>query len=183
MKHYLVPTNNALPLMALLCFLLILAACQHDVDPPSLSCPEMQMVTTIGTSSNPMTFSRSLLFRERTDTGGLKFLSVETVSDSCRVVFNLTDGMYDEAGLKNDSLHLKTYTYTRQGMQTGGLVAVAVKNNNGEFTYLTTDSSSVTVRKMNLRTQTISGSFYFTDNEKKIKGAGTFENACYVSLQ
>ncbi|RAK41949.1 UNVERIFIED_ORG: hypothetical protein DFS12_1011310 [Chitinophaga ginsengisegetis] len=169
--------------MALLCFLVMLSACQHEVDPPSLSCPEMQMVTTIGTSNNTMTFSRSLLFRERTDTGGLKFLSVETVSDSCRVVFNLTDGMYDEAGLKNDSLHLKTYTYTRQGIQTGGLVAVAIKNSNGEFTYLTTDSSSVTVRKMNLRAQTISGTFYFTDNEKKISGTGTFENACYVSLQ
>ncbi|WP_142684660.1 hypothetical protein [Chitinophaga polysaccharea] len=181
MKHYLVPAVNTLPLMALLCILL--TSCQHGEDLPSLSCPEMQMVTTIGNTTSTMSFSRSLLFRERTDTGGLKFLSVETVSDSCKVVFNLTDGMYDEPGLRNDSLHLKTYTYTRQGAQSGGLVAVAVKNNNGEFTFLTTDSSSVTIRKMNLRSQTISGSFYFVDNEKKIDGSGTFENACYVSLQ
>ncbi|HWV68421.1 hypothetical protein [Chitinophaga sp.] len=181
MKHYLAPAINTLPLMALLCILL--TACQHDEDLPSLTCPEMQMVTIIGNSTSVMNFSRSLLFRERTDTGGLKFLSVETVSDSCKVVFNLTDGMYDETGLRDDSLHLKTYTYTRQGAQTGGLVAVAVKNTNGEFSFLTTDSSSVTIRKMNFRTRTISGSFYFVDNEKKINGAGTFENACYVSLQ
>ncbi|HEY8956529.1 hypothetical protein [Chitinophaga sp.] len=181
MKHFHVPAINRLPLVALLCILM--GACQHGDDLPSLSCPEMQMVTNIGNTTNIMSFSRSLLFRERTDTGGLKFLSVETVSDSCRVVFNLTDGMYDEAGLRNDSLHLKTYTYTRHGAQSGGLVAVAVKNSNGEFTFLTTDSSSVTIRKMNLRSQTISGSFYFVDNEKKINGAGTFENACYVSLQ
>lgn len=181
MKHSLVPAIKTLPLMAFLGILL--TACQHGEDLPSLSCPEMQMVTNIGNTTSTMSFSRSLLFRERTDTGGLKFLSVETVSDSCRVVFNLTDGMYDETGLRNDSLHLKTYTYTRQGAQSGGLVAVAVKNSNGEFTFLTTDSSSVTIRKMNLRSQTISGSFYFVDNEKKIDGAGTFENACYVSLQ
>ncbi|SEW08210.1 hypothetical protein [Chitinophaga arvensicola] len=183
MKHYTPHTVHALPVMALLCILFLFPACQQDVDGPSISCPGMQMLASIDNRSTPMNFSRSLLFRERTDTGGLKFLSLETVSDSFKIVLNVTDGMYEDAGLLNDSLKLKTYIFSRQQHLSGGLVAMALKNAAGQFDFLTTDSSSVTIRKINLRTQTVSGNFYFTDNAKKIVSSGTFDNACYLSLQ
>lgn len=183
MKHYLLQTNHVLPVMALLYIVFFFPACQQDVDSPSISCPNMLMTTNIENRTITMSYSKSLLFRQQTDTGGLKFLSVETVSDSVKIVLNLTDGIYEDGSLLNDSLHLKTYTFSRRSYQSGGLVAVAIRDGSGQFNFLTTDTSSVTIRRVNTRSQTISGSFYFADNDKKISGTGTFDNACYLSLQ
>lgn len=183
MKHYPLQTNHALPVMALLYTLFLFPACQQDVDSPSITCPGMQMTATIENRTIEMNYSKSLLFRQQTDTGGLKFLSVETVSDSIKIVLNLTDGMYEDGALLNDSLHLKTYTFSRRSYQSGGLVAVAIRDGSGQFNFLTTDTSSVTIRRVNTKSQTISGSFYFADNDNKINGTGIFNNACYLSLQ
>jgi hypothetical protein len=183
MKHHFIPNRKTLPLTAVASFFLFFAACQNDVDGPSLSCPAMKMTATIAGHQSAMTLTNSIIFRSATDSGGLKMLNMETVSDSFKVVFNLTDGMYDENALKNDSIHLDTFRFSRLGPQKKGLVAAGFLNNGGTFNLLTTDTSHIIISKINTRTQTISGSFFFMADNRTITGGGSFENACYVSLQ
>lgn len=183
MKHQLIPFGKALPFVAVVSFFLSLAACQNDIDGPSLSCPEMKMTVNIGDRSSAMSLSSSIIFRTQTDSGGQKFLNMETVSDTFKVILNLTDGGYNDIALKDDSLRLDTFFFSRTGVEKNGLVAAAIMNNSGNYDFQTTDTSWIIIRKMNTRTQTISGSFFFMTDNQNISGAGSFENACYVSLQ
>ncbi|MGO4294654.1 hypothetical protein [Chitinophaga sp. RAB17] len=183
MKHQLIPRRKTLLLAAMATFFLLFPACQNDTDGPSFSCPEMKMTATIAGRSSAMTLTNSIIFRSITDSGSHKLLNMETISDTFKIVFNLTDGMFDENAIKNDSLHLDTFRFSRLGPQKKGLVAAAFLNNNGNFDFLTTDTSNIIIRKINTRAQTISGSFFFMANDRTITGGGSFENACYVSLQ
>ncbi|HEY9259894.1 hypothetical protein [Chitinophaga sp.] len=182
MKHQLIPSRKTLPLATMVCFFLFFTACQNDGDGPSLSCPEMKMSAIIGGRERAMTLTNSIIFRSKTDSGGHKLLNMESISDTFKVVFNLTDGMYNENALKNDSIHLDTFRFSRLGPQ-NGLVAVGFMNNSGSFDLLTTDTSNIIIRKINTQTQTISGSFFFIADNQTVTGGGSFENACYVSLQ
>ena len=183
MKHAIIPTKIALLLLA--AYLLpFLTACQNTVDEPSLSCPEMNMTAAIQGRERTMNLSSSIIFRQQTDSGGLKFLSMETVSDTFKVVFNLTDGLFDEIALKNDSLHLDTYSFSAGDSPKKGLVVAAIMEpGTGDYQFLTTDTSSITIRKINTKTKVLSGRFFFMANSRTITGEGTFKNACYVSLQ
>ncbi|MBO9731940.1 MAG: hypothetical protein J7623_25080 [Chitinophaga sp.] len=182
MKHQFTPAKNTWLLTAFASIFLSLAACQNVIDDPPLSCPALKMTATIGTKVNIMHFSSGIIFRSRTDSGGLKLLNIETASDSVKIVFNLTDGMYDESAMKNDSLHRDTFYFPHRGAPGKGLVVVSVANNNGNFDLLTTDTSQIIIDKVNTRAKTISGSFSFMANSGTVTGRGTFENACYVSL-
>jgi hypothetical protein len=183
MKHQLIPSGNKLPLTAMAGFFLFLAACQNDVDGPSLSCPQMKMTATIAGRSSLMSLTNGVLFRTETDSGGIKMLNLETVSDTFKVVLNLTDGGYDSNALKNDSIHLDTFPFSRLGPQKKGKVVAAFLGNGGNYNFLVTDTSHIIIRKINTKTQTISGSFFFMAENRTITGGGSFENACYVSLQ
>jgi hypothetical protein len=109
---------------------------------------------------------------------------MEAVSDTFKVVFNLTDGLFDEMALKNDSLHLDTYSFPSGNFPEKGLVVAAVMAPGaGDYQFLTTDTSSITIRKINTKTKVLSGRFFFMANNRTVTGEGTFKNACYVSLQ
>ncbi|MEC5147654.1 hypothetical protein [Chitinophaga sp. 212800010-3] len=182
MKHLFASSRCLRLLLAMGC---LLAACKsNSVDTPAISCPNMKMAVTVGTRSDSLNFTRGLLIRQRTDSGILKLLSVETISDSFKVILNISDGIYDETSMKDDSLHLKTYTYSRLGRPQGGLVVVGMRKIPGTpFDFLTTDSSSITLERVNVTTKTITGTFYFTDKSRAISGSGRFETACFLSLE
>lgn len=158
-----------------------LLSCQQSADTPSLSCPGMTMIVKTAYSSHVMQLKSNVIFRQHTDSGGIKFMSAEAVSDSLKIILNLRDGMFDEAKMNDDSLHLITYSF-KKGMKKDGLVVAALKMNGGYNNYLDTDTSSITLTKMNLKTQTVSGRFYLKTANGEITGNGTFENACYTSL-
>lgn len=131
-----------------------------------------------------MNLSSSLIFRQQTDSGGLKFLSMETVSDTFKVVLNLTDGLFDEIALKNDSLFLGTYSFPATSSPRKGVVVAAImQQGSGDYNFLTTDTSSITIYKINTRTRVLSGKFFFMANNRTVTGEGSFKNTCYVSLQ
>lgn len=182
MKHQLTPTKSIGLLIAFASIFLFANACQNSIDDPSLSCPGLIMTTTIGPHVNVMHFSSGIIFRSTTDSGGLKLLNIETASDSVKIAFNLTDGMYDENAMKNDSLHRDTFYFPHPGAPGKGLVVVSFANTNGNFDLITTDTSQIIISKINTKTQTISGSFFFMANSRTVTGRGSFENACYVSL-
>ena len=182
MKHQLIPFGKTQAWLVI-SFFLSFSACQNDVDSPSLSCPEMKMTSTIEGRSRQMSLSSSIIFRSSTDSGGQKFLNMETISDTFKIVLNLTDGGYDELALKNDSLRLDTFFYSRTGSVKHGLVAAAIIDNTGNYNPAITDTSYIVIKKVNTRGQTISGRFFFMADNRSISGEGAFENACYLSLQ
>jgi len=183
MKHQLIPFGKPLTCIAI-SLLLTLSACQNGVDTPSLSCPEMKMTAAIDGRSRPMSLSNSILFRKaEDDEGGEKFFSMEAISDTFKIVLNLTDRAPDATSLKNDSLRLDTFFYSRTGPIKGGLVAASIIDHTGNYNTAVTDTSYIIIKKVNTRNQTISGSFFFMADNLGISGEGAFENACYVSLQ
>lgn len=184
MKYLIIPTKSALLLSAALYLCLFLTACQNTVDEPSLSCPEMNMTAAIQGQRSAMNLSSSIIFRQQTDSGGLKFLSMETISDTFKVVLNLTDGLFDEIAIKNDSLFLGTYNFPATTSPRKGVVVAAImQQDGGDYNFLTTDTSSITIYKINTRTRVLSGKFFFMANNRTVTGEGSFKNACYVSLQ
>nr|WP_295871829.1 DUF6252 family protein [uncultured Chitinophaga sp.] len=161
--------------------MLCMVACQRNIDTPILSCPEMTMTGTVQNTSRSMNLSTSTLFRQQLDSGGVKFLSIEAVSDSFKLVLNLMDGPYGDHAIGNDSLKLKTYVYSKARRLQGGLVVAAI-NNSADFNYLRTDTSSITITFINTKLKKVSGTFYFEAEDRKVTGSGTFQNACYVTL-
>ncbi|CAL1520969.1 hypothetical protein [Chitinophaga sp. MM2321] len=166
----------ALAFIVLLCY-----ACQGNIDTPELSCPEMSMTATLGNNTHALNLIANTIFRQKTDTGGHKYLSLEAVSDSLKVIINVTDGIYTGAQLADDTFHLKDYYYSKAANLQGGLV-VAAEKNSLDYTYFTTDTSCVIITKINTANKTVSGRFYFAANSRTITGSGIFEHACYVSL-
>ncbi|MFY0253150.1 hypothetical protein ACDQ55_04265 [Chitinophaga sp. 30R24] len=185
MKHYYILSGKLLPrIIAVSCLFSILLSCQNTVDTPTMGCSDMDMTTTIQNKARTMNLTSSILFRQHSRNGGAKYLSIEAVSDTFKVILNLEDSRFeDDADLSNDSIHLDTFLFSRTGPQKGGLVVGAWKNSFGDYDYLTTDTSSITIKKINTKKKTISGSFYFLANDRKVLGEGSFENACYLSLQ
>lgn len=163
-----------------LCCLLLLS-CQQDVEAPPLQCESAQLYMRAGETLAPLFLSSNNLFRQDTDTGGYKLLSLEAYSDSIKMVINVIDGPYHDHQMLNDSLAFKTYHYSAASRLKGGLVMVGVREGKG-YRYLQTDSSSVTIIRMNIKKQLVSGSFYVEAEGRSYKGEGRFTNACYVSL-
>ncbi|PSL49167.1 hypothetical protein CLV51_101497 [Chitinophaga niastensis] len=182
MKDHLTATKNTLLLAVLMLALLqLFSACQNEVDTPTLSCPGLSMKASIQNTTNSLNLVSNVVFRQQTDTGGVKFMSLEAISDTMKVLLNVMDGVYDENALKNDSLYLKTYIFSTAADRQGGLVVVSV-NDGIDYKPYTTDTSSITITRINTIKKTISGNFYFAANNRTISGKGTFQNACYVSL-
>lgn len=168
---------------ALYALILGFAACQHPIDDPSFSCPGMDMTASVNGQIRKMMQTNSILFRQETDSGGIKYWSMESISDSFKIVLNVTDGMFDQNAIKNDTIHLDTFIF-RQGSTNPihkGLVMAGIHNANGIYDFFNTDSSAIIIRWINTKRQLISGSFFFTGNNKRITGSGTFNSACYVT--
>lgn len=169
-------------LTALPIFLLsILLGCQNLIDTPQLSCPSMKMSVTLQAITKNMQLNSNVIFKVHTDSGGIKYLSTEALCDSFKILFNLKDGMFSEQGMQNDSFHLQTYPFLK-GKIDGGLVVIAMATDQG-YNFLETDTSSITITRMNLKSQTLSGYFYFEAGNGEVTGNGTFESACYVSME
>lgn len=178
-RHSVALRKTAIPVF--MAFVLCLAACQQDIETPVLSCPEITITGTVQNTTRPMNLSTSTLFRQQLDSGGTKVLSMEALSDSFKLVINLVDGPYPDATIGNDSLKLKTYLYSKTTRQQNGLVVVAIYN-SGSYTYLNTDTSSITLDFINTKLKKVSGHFYFEASGHKVTGSGVFRNACYVTL-
>lgn len=161
--------------------MLCMAACQRNIDTPILSCPQMTMTGTVQNTTRSMNLSTSTLFRQQLDSGGVKFLSIEAVNDSFKLVLNLMDGPYGDHAIGNDSLKLKTYVYSKARRLQGGLVVAAI-NKTADFNYLRTDTSSITITFINTKLKKVSGTFYFEAEDHTVTGSGTFQNTCYVTL-
>lgn len=162
------------------------AACKNDYNTPSFTCSNYYMNLTLQDSSRyELKVNNNTFFRIPSDTGGSKYLTMETANDSFKIIFNLRHGLYQgDAALYSDSLPLKTYTFaaSRRDSTTSGLVVTAIKTGN-EFKFADTDTSSITITRWNISKQTMSGSYYFESNNHTLTGKGTFSNVCFISLK
>ncbi|NSL89575.1 hypothetical protein [Chitinophaga solisilvae] len=181
MKHQL-NFKSPLAVAAVIALSVCTNACQSDFNTPIISCPNMSMSATLENTTRSMQLSTNTIFRQQIDSGGAKYLSLEAVSDSIRIVINVVDGVYPDHKLADDSLRLKTYIFSRAAKLQGGLVAGAVKTGQEDYRYLTTDTSSVTITRVNTKLKTVTGTFYFEASNRTVKGSGVFVSACYVSL-
>ncbi|MBV8254548.1 MAG: hypothetical protein JO154_18245 [Chitinophaga sp.] len=138
-------------------------------------------VSSGGTIRN-LNLSSSVLFRQETDSGGRKYLSMEAINDSMKIIININDGIYPDEELMNDSIQFKTYQYSRNTGQQGGLVVAGVRTPTAYgYDYLQTDTSSVTITRINPKKKTVTGYYYFKA-ANNVKGEGVFQNTCYLSL-
>ncbi|WP_326461802.1 hypothetical protein [Chitinophaga sp.] len=159
------------------------AACEDNYNTPSFSCNNYYMDLVLHDSTYALKVSNNTLFRIPSDSGGSKYITMETLTDSFKVIFNLRDGLYQGDDLLTDSLPLKTYTYpAHRDSIVSGLVVVAVKTGN-EFRFADTDTSSVTITRWSTSKQTMSGSYYFESNNHTFKGKGTFNKVCFTPLR
>ncbi|RFS23284.1 hypothetical protein DVR12_09700 [Chitinophaga silvatica] len=168
-------------LFIILILLIPLMSCQNLIDTPSLSCPSMKMMVNIGETTRVMNFVSNVIFNQHTDSGGIKFMSTEATCDSFKVLLNLRDTLYTDLELTNDSLHLRTYEFMK-GVKNDGLVIIAIATPQG-YKFLETDTSSITIRRINTKNQTVTGFFYLETGNKAKVATGTFENTCYVRLE
>jgi hypothetical protein len=159
------------------------AACKNDYNTPSFTCSNYYMNLTLRDSSYELKVNNNTFFRIPSDTGGSKYLTLETANDSFKIIFNLRHGLYQGDALYSDSLPLKTYTFAgNRDSTTSGLVVTAIKTGN-EFQFADTDTSSITITRWNISKQTMSGSYYFESNNHTLTGKGTFSNVCFLSLK
>jgi hypothetical protein len=159
-----------------------LMACQNNYEIPSFNCQSVTTNIIINEKNVPLQLVNSNLFRLETDTGYSKHLSMESISDSLKIVLNIHHGPYTPATIVNDSLPLDTYTYIANRLSNNGSIAVGIKTNSG-FKFLTIDSASITLSKLNIKRQIVSGTYYFESGKDATKGTGTFNDACFISMQ
>jgi hypothetical protein len=134
-------------------------------------------------TGDALVVNNNSLFRTTADTGSYKHLAMEALMDSIKLIFNIMDGPYHNEALWNDSLAVKSYTYSyRNPDSKEGLVLAGTRTSTG-VKYFETDTSCIILTKWDTRKQTMSGSYYFEANGHTIKGAGTFTNVCFVSLK
>ncbi len=130
-----------------------------------------------------LNLSSSVLFRQETDSGGRKYLSIEALNDSMKIIININDGLYVDSLLMNDTIQSKTYFYSRKTGLQGGLVVAGIRVPTAYgYDYLQTDSSSVTIMRINPKKRTVTGYYYFSAANNTFQGEGVFQNTCYLSL-
>jgi hypothetical protein len=141
------------------------------------------MELSLPDSASALKISNNTFFRTPTDSGGYKYITLEAANDSFKIIFNLKYGPYEGNSLWDDSLPVKTYTWSKQADSViKGLVVAGIKTGNS-FKFLETDSSSITLTKWNMPGQTMNGSYYFESSGHTITGKGVFTNVCFTSLK
>jgi hypothetical protein len=104
---------------------------------------------------------------------------MEASVDTMRVIMNIADGPYPAEKLANDSLQLKTYSYSRRaGSDTSGRVLIGIKNG-----FLVTDSASVTITEIDFAGRTVTGTYYIQTTNPVLKANGGFTKVCFVSIK
>ncbi|HVI47692.1 MAG TPA: hypothetical protein VM802_22665 [Chitinophaga sp.] len=185
MKHLekVINKKKLLPIIIAASASLPFTACQQKIDTPELSCPELSMTATLQDKTNSLKLVTNTIFSQENDSAVTKYLSLEALSDTMKVIINVIDPGYPYNAKTNDSLRLATYRFSRTANLQGGLVVAGMRNKDGSISYFTTDSSSVTINRVNTVRKTVSGTFTFVADKGAIAGKGTFQNACYVTLQ
>ncbi|NIG52284.1 hypothetical protein F3J22_02215 [Chitinophaga sp. Cy-1792] len=159
-------------------------ACQNTIDGPSMNCPGMSFQLNLNNLPYALNLSSSTFFRQKTDSGGRKYLSIEAVNDSVKIIINVNDGMYSDSLIQNDSITYKTYSYSKSSKVQGGLVIVGIQvPGDYGYKYLDTDTSSVTITKINPQTKKVYGYYYVSSSGHTVLGSGSFESTCYLSLR
>lgn len=162
------------------CAGLLLPGCS-DYNPAAvLNCEKAAInLTNNGTTASLKLLSANMLRNEN-----LKLLSVEAyLQDSIRVILNLSDAGYTGGELRNDSLHTGDYIFsTRYPGANVGKVVIGVRNGQ-DYTFLTTDSSSITIREIDVANRHFSGAYYVETLNPARKMSGDFSKVCFLSIQ
>jgi len=159
-------------------------ACESNNNSPSYSCSGYTMHLSFEDSMGiNLNITNNTLFRTTTDTGSYRHLATEALVDSMKLIINLLDGPYHGDAVWDDSLPVKLYSYSKAKPEINhGLVLMGIRDGSG-VKYYETDTSSVVLTKWDVRKQTMSGTYYFEANGRTVKGAGSFNNVCFVSLK
>lgn len=158
-------------------------ACENGQDAPSFTCGGAAIRLTMADKTSQLAVVNNTLFRAATDSGGYKLLTLESANDSFKIIFNLRAGPYRGNSLWDDRLPVQRYSYSRQATgPNSGLVAAGIKAGNS-FQFADTDTSAVTLTRWDLTEQTMSGTYYFETVGRTVRGEGSFNNVCFVSLK
>ncbi|MBO9152759.1 hypothetical protein ACFOTA_11115 [Chitinophaga sp. GCM10012297] len=161
------------------CTGLLLSGCS-DYNPNAvLNCEQAAFnLANNGTFNSLKLLSANMLRNEN-----VKLLSVEAYQDSIRVILNLSDTRYSGNTLRNDSLHTGDYIFSlRNQYPDAGKVVIGVKNGK-DYTFLSTDTSSITIREMDVANRNLSGSYYVETVNPVMKLSGVFSKVCFQSIQ
>jgi len=156
-------------------------ACQNDYQMPPFNCESVSANLAFNEKNIPLKLAYSNLFRLETDSGNYKYLGMESISDSFKVVLNIHHGPYSSEQIANDSLPLGDYSYVAGRLSNTGSIAVGIKTQTG-FQFVNIDTASISISRINIKRQVVSGTFYFRTKDAAI-GTGMFNDACYLSLK
>ncbi|WP_346317164.1 hypothetical protein [Chitinophaga sp. YIM B06452] len=162
------------------CAALLFTACSSYDPNELLNCENAAFYLSGNGQSNSLKMLSANMLRNQ----DLKLLAMEAYyKDSVRVLLNLADAGYTTAGLKNDSLHLGDYIFSRrQATASSGKVVLGFKAEK-EYQFLTTDSSSITITEIDAATRTVSGSYYVETVNPDATMQGSFSRVCFRSIQ
>lgn len=165
---------------AFCCALLLLSAACQKYNPAELvNCEKAAMDVRMNGQSTSLKIKSSTLLRTESLSQSFKLLSLEAYIDTMKVVMNIADGPYADARLGNDSLQLKTYSYSRKaGADTTGRVILGIKDK-----FYVTDSASVTITEVDVAARTITGTYYIQTASPVLKANGAFTKVCYLSIK
>ncbi len=167
-------------LLACMCCIAF-SACQNDYEMPPFNCESVSEHFIFNEKTIPLKLVYSNLFRLETDSGNYKYLGMESISDSFKIVLNIHHGPYTSEQLASDSIPLGDYSYSTNRPTNTGSIAVGIKSQNG-YQFLNIDTASIILSRINIKRQVVSGTFYFRTKDA-ITSTGTFNDACYLSLK
>ncbi|AWO01635.1 hypothetical protein DLD77_07970 [Chitinophaga alhagiae] len=155
------------------------AACQKYNPAELVNCEKAAMNVHMNGQSTSLKIKSSTLLRTESLSRSFKLLSLEAYIDTMKVVMNIADGPYPTAGLANDSLQLKTYSYSRKaGADTSGRVVLGIKDR-----FYVTDSAAVTITEVDVAARTITGTYYIQTVNPVREANGAFTKVCYLSIK
>lgn len=171
-------------LAVICCGLFFMPACKDYNAAELLNCEKAAIDLRIDNKLMPMKILSSTLLRTTSAAGSFKVLSLEAFVDSMKVVMNIKDGIYNNATqLLSDSLHVKTYSYSRKpGQDTTGLVIVGTKTGQ-DYKFYATDSAAFTITEIDPDNKNITGYYYIQTTSPVYKISGAFTKVCFHSIK
>lgn len=171
-------------LAVLCCGLFLMPACKDYNAAELLNCEKAAIDLRVDNRVVNMKILSSTLLRTTSPTGSFKVLSLEAIVDSMKVVMNIKDGIYTNSlQLLSDSLHVKTYSYSRKaGQDTTGLVLLAAKTGQ-DYKFYATDSAAFTITEIDPNNKNITGTYYIQTTSPAYKITGAFTKVCFHSIK
>ena len=158
----------------------MLSACQESQD---LSAPcqgaKMTLLDTTGKITYLQVMNSSML-RQHNDSGGYKIFSLDAMNDSIHLYFNVQTDLYPPKELPSDDLPYQSFTYPNYNSVSKGQISLQFSNGNW-LQSTPTDTSSITIKSIDLETHKISGYYYFALHNRTMKGGGLFTSICFLS--